>query len=148
MKKVFLLIAVTVAIILGIFIGRYSGQLTGGVEKAEKKPLYWTDPMDPQVRRPGPGKSNMGMDLVPVYSEETKAAGTSESIYISPAIVNNLGVRTAPVSKETLARGIETVGYVEPNEKKISHINSCAKISRTGLAGESPVMEGETSPTM
>ncbi len=124
MKKVFLLITVTVAISFGIFIGRYSGQFTGGAEKAEKKPLYWSDPMDPQVRRPGPGKSQMGMDLVPVYSEETKAAGTSEGIYISPAIVNNLGVRTAPVRKGTLTRGIETVGYIEPNEKKISHINS------------------------
>lgn len=40
--------------------------------KAEKEILYWVAPMDPSYRRDGPGKSPMGMDLVPVYAEEEK----------------------------------------------------------------------------
>ena len=32
-----------------------------------KEPLYWVAPMDPNYRKDGPGKSPMGMDLVPVY---------------------------------------------------------------------------------
>jgi len=39
---------------------------------AEKEILYWVAPMDPDFRRDGPGKSPMGMDLVPVYAEEKK----------------------------------------------------------------------------
>ena len=39
---------------------------------AEKEILYWVAPMDPAYRRDGPGKSPMGMDLVPVYKEEKK----------------------------------------------------------------------------
>jgi Cu(I)/Ag(I) efflux system membrane fusion protein len=43
------------------------------VEKpAEKEILYWVAPMDPNFRRDEPGKSPMGMDLVPVYAEEKK----------------------------------------------------------------------------
>ena len=38
---------------------------------AEKNPLYWVAPMDPNFRRDEPGKSPMGMDLIPVYTDES-----------------------------------------------------------------------------
>ena len=41
-------------------------------KKEEKEILYWVAPMDPEYRRDKPGKSPMGMDLVPVYAEEKK----------------------------------------------------------------------------
>jgi len=42
-------------------------------EKTDQKEiLYWVAPMDPAYRRDKPGKSPMGMDLVPVYAEEQK----------------------------------------------------------------------------
>lgn len=37
---------------------------------AERKILYWRAPMDPTYIRDTPGKSPMGMDLVPVYADE------------------------------------------------------------------------------
>ena len=45
---------------------------SGGDKKVEKEILYWVAPMDPSFRRDEPGKSPMGMDLVPVYAEEQK----------------------------------------------------------------------------
>ena len=41
-------------------------------EKNDKKPLYWIDTMEPDVHYAKPGKSRMGMDLVPVYPKEKK----------------------------------------------------------------------------
>jgi RND family efflux transporter MFP subunit len=41
--------------------------------KKERKIKYWVAPMDPTYIRDKPGKSPMGMDLVPVYEEETSA---------------------------------------------------------------------------
>lgn len=38
--------------------------------KADKKPLYWVDPMEPDVHYKASGKSRMGMDLLPVYPKE------------------------------------------------------------------------------
>lgn len=37
---------------------------------AETKPLYWVDPMEPNIHYSAPGKSRMGMELVPVYPKK------------------------------------------------------------------------------
>ncbi|MDP4870666.1 MAG: efflux RND transporter periplasmic adaptor subunit, partial [Gammaproteobacteria bacterium] len=57
---------------------------------ASPDPLYWVAPMDPNYRRDTPGKSPMGMDLVPVYATDDAQGMVS----ISPVVENNLGVRT------------------------------------------------------
>jgi len=84
----------------------------------ERKLLYWVAPMDPAYRRDGPGKSPMGMDLVPVYDE-----GGGATVKISPTVENNMGVRTAKAERKRLWRKIDTVGYVDFDENKISHIH-------------------------
>ena len=43
-------------------------------QDAAQEPLYWVAPMDPDYRRDRPGKSPMGMDLVPVYAQASGAA--------------------------------------------------------------------------
>lgn len=88
------------------------------------KPLYWVAPMDANYKRDKPGKSPMGMDLVPVYEDSGKGpdegAGT---IRISPDVVNNLGVRTTQAGFKLLHTEIKTVGYVAYNEDKLVHIH-------------------------
>jgi Cu(I)/Ag(I) efflux system membrane fusion protein len=87
----------------------------------EREILYWVAPMDPNYRREKPGKSPMGMELIPVYVD---AAGAADgTISIAPEVVQNLGVRTARVERSRLWRGIDTVGYVDFDESKLSHIH-------------------------
>jgi Cu(I)/Ag(I) efflux system membrane fusion protein len=90
--------------------------------QAAKEPLYWVAPMDPNFKRDKPGKSPMGMDLVPVY-EESNASATPGTIRISPDVVNNLGVRLATVERKALKNIINTVGYVQYDEDKLVHIH-------------------------
>ena len=85
----------------------------------EKEILYWVAPMDPNYRRDGPGKSPMGMDLLPVYADSDDEG----VVRIAPEVVNNLGVRTALVQRGRFSRKIDTVGYVNFDESKISHIH-------------------------
>ena len=85
----------------------------------EREILYWVAPMDPGYRRDGPGKSPMGMDLVPVYADD----GDGRTVTIAPEIVQNLGVRTTRSERSRLWRGIDTVGYVDYDESKVSHIH-------------------------
>lgn len=120
MRKGLWILGIILAITVGIVIGRYSSHSP----IPEKKPLYWIDAMEPAVHYPGPGKSHMGMELVPVYPDDQKS--DPSSVRIAPAVINNLGVRTVTVKQGELARRIEAVGYVEPNENKISHIHSYA----------------------
>jgi len=92
--------------------------------QANREPLYWAAPMDPSYRRDGPGKSPMGMDLIPVYPE---AQNTPQQeiglVRISSNVENNLGVRLARVERKTLAAEIRTVGYVQYNQDTLVHIH-------------------------
>ncbi|MDO6427005.1 efflux RND transporter periplasmic adaptor subunit [Thalassotalea sp. 1_MG-2023] len=91
---------------------------------SEKKPLYWVAPMDANYRRDQPGKSPMGMDLIPVY-EQTDSANEHGpgTVEISPYVVNNLGVRTEPVALKAMHSEISTVGYVQYDENALVHIH-------------------------
>ena len=90
-------------------------------EDGDQEILYWVAPMDANYRRDKPGKSPMGMELVPVYADE--ASGDGSSVTIAPEVVQNLGVRTAVAERSRLWRGIDTVGYVDYDESKVSHIH-------------------------
>ncbi len=90
----------------------------------EKTPIYWVAPMDANYTRDKPGKSPMGMDLIPVYDDGGASADTGPgTIRISPEVVNNLGVRTALVEHKTLHAEIKTVGYVQYDEDQLVHIH-------------------------
>lgn len=88
-----------------------------------QQPLYWVAPMDANYRRDKPGKSPMGMDLVPVFAEDAQPAAEPGIVRINPNVVNNLGVRTAPVILALLEASIETVAYVQYNEDSLVHIH-------------------------
>jgi len=75
-SKMPILAALIVGLAGGVLISNYTilGEdldlKKAGETKTEKEILYWVAPMDPSYRRDKPGKSPMGMDLVPVYAEE------------------------------------------------------------------------------
>lgn len=87
----------------------------------QREILYWEAPMDPSYRRDEPGKSPMGMDLVPVYADQAQQAGL---VKIDPGVVNQLGVRTAEAQRRTLTRSIRAVGNVTYNQRRMSHVHT------------------------
>lgn len=89
----------------------------------ERKVKYWRAPMDPNYISETPGKSPMGMDLVPVYEDET-SAGTGTTIRISPVVVQNMGVRTAVVERSDLVRTIRTVGTIDYDEPLVRDVTT------------------------
>ena len=95
-----------------------------GAEENSNQPLYWVAPMDPNYRRDKPGKSPMGMDLIPVYAEQDSGSSAGPgAIKISPEVVNNLGVKTGTVKYRKLHNQIKTVGYVKYNEDLLVHLH-------------------------
>lgn len=126
---------------IGMYGAQQSGILNGSsgdsaaTASAEKKILYWVAPMDPNFRKDGPGKSPMGMDLIPVYEGDENNDDDSNAIIIKPSVVNNIGVRTAPVERMDLSRSIETVGYLDYDESKIKqvHVRSDGWIERLAV---------------
>jgi len=86
-------------------------------------PLYWKAPMDPTYVRDAPGKSPMGMDLVPECPSATSAAPEG-SLIIDAATVQNIGVRTATVERRDLARSVRAVGRVAYDERRVAHVHT------------------------
>jgi Cu(I)/Ag(I) efflux system membrane fusion protein/cobalt-zinc-cadmium efflux system membrane fusion protein len=98
-----------------------AGSETSTVPEGERKIKYWVAPMDPTFIRDEPGKSPMGMDLVPVYEDE---AATGSIISIDPVTSQNMGVRTTSVMRKDLSRTVRTVGLVGYEEPKQFSVNS------------------------
>lgn len=88
----------------------------------ERKPLKYRHPMNPSIFSDTPAKDDMGMDYIPVYADEEPSA-VGSGIRVAPEVVNNLGVRTAPVERGDLSRQIETVGYLDYDERALSHVH-------------------------
>lgn len=91
-------------------------------DKKDKRILYWRAPMDPTYISDKPGKSPMGMDLIPVYEGEEPGGG--KTITIDPVTVQNIGVRTAEVKRLPFYRNIRTVGHVDYDEQRLYVVNT------------------------
>jgi len=100
MNRYSILFIIIVAGILLVYYGWPNTQ-TADKNKTTQKILYWVAPMDPNYRRDEPGKSPMGMDLVPIYADQD--VSEKNSVKISSQMVNNLGVRVAVVKKNGVA---------------------------------------------
>lgn len=151
MKKAIQLISV---LVIGMILGyggskltndRVNDQGSAASKDGEREILYWVAPMDSNFRRDKPGKSPMGMDLVPVYAKSGEE--TSESVRIDPNVIQNLGVRSESVRYGTLNREIETVGYVEYDENALQHIHTRVDgwVEKLSVKAEGdPVSKNET----
>jgi Cu(I)/Ag(I) efflux system membrane fusion protein/cobalt-zinc-cadmium efflux system membrane fusion protein len=88
--------------------------------KGKRKIKYWVAPMDPTYIRNSPGKSPMGMDLVPVYEDQAQSGST---ISIDPATIQDMGILTVRVKRRNLTKNIRTVGLVDYEEPRQYSIN-------------------------
>lgn len=119
--------SLVIGAIAGFTVARLTSTSGGDVDTSsggENKVLYWVAPMDPGFRSDQPGKSPMGMDLIPVYESDQPGMNATEgAVQIAPAVINNLGVRTAKVERQDLGRKIDAVGYIGYDETKVTHID-------------------------
>jgi Cu(I)/Ag(I) efflux system membrane fusion protein len=108
---------IALATTLGYFAGHRSAagssvatESMAAQEDAEEEVLYWYDPMVPDQHFDKPGKSPfMDMMLVPRYASESNEAGVG----ISSALQQNLGVRTATVTLDTIASPVRAPGTLQ-----------------------------------
>jgi len=94
---------------------------SGDSASHQRRILYYWDPMlGPSSIAHAPGKSAMGMDLVPVYEDEQSAG---PAVRIDATIVQNMGVRTAEVSCGPLEKTVRAMGMLEVPETAQYEIN-------------------------
>lgn len=67
-----------------------------------------------------PGKSPMGMEMVPVYEDEAPAEG---GVHVSSSFLQNFSVRTAVAEGGSIPVDIRTIGILTYNERDIASVN-------------------------
>jgi Cu(I)/Ag(I) efflux system membrane fusion protein len=116
--------------VAGYWLGtRSAAQATPPVAaaKAERKILYYRNPMGLPDTSPVPKKDSMGMDYVPVYegeevSESGKQAASAGQVKVSVEKIQKLGVKTEHAAMRSLDKTVRAAGRVEINERNIHSI--------------------------
>lgn len=106
---------------LGGSAGIEKGTVSDAAGEKERKIIYWKAPMDPTEIYDEPGKSKMGMDLVPVYEDEVSGGGGTDTerkivywkapmdpteIYDEPG-KSKMGMDLVPVYEDELVGGVD-----------------------------------------
>ncbi|WPL19684.1 Cation efflux system protein CusB precursor [Thiorhodovibrio winogradskyi] len=121
------------------------------IEHAKKHldPKY-VCPMHPRIIRDEPGTCPIcGMDLVEKWLDPMTSPNRSKhpEVSLASAVVQTLGVRTAPAERGTLWRYIRTLGRVSHDETRLAHIHPRTPgwIEALDLRAEGePVKKGQT----
>jgi RND family efflux transporter MFP subunit len=90
---------------------------------ATRKILYYKSTMMPGETSPKPAKDSMGMDMVPVYSDQA-AAASSSTIAIDPATIQMMNIQTTEIERGPLRRTIRTVGTIDYNETALADVTT------------------------
>ena len=87
----------------------------GAPPSAERKLLYYRNPMGLPDTSPVPKKDSMGMDYLPVYEGDDKGGGVA----LSPEKIQMSGVRTEVAELRELGHTLRVTGRVELNERRV-----------------------------
>jgi len=126
-------ILITALVTLGI--GLTAGYLLAPTEKAvvdhqaqeaeAAKPVFYRNPMNPNITSPVPAEDEMGMKYIPVYADgkggNDASAGT---VSIDAVTTQNIGVRTAIAERTTMAREVRSIGRITFDEQRVARFHS------------------------
>ncbi|PBI78867.1 efflux transporter periplasmic adaptor subunit [Rahnella victoriana] len=111
--------SVLIALAAGFTAGRHSqpDASSASATPAERKVLYWYDPMTPDQRFDKPGKSPfMDMDLMPRYADEVADDG---GVTVSARQQQNLGMRSEKVQMRMISAPLNVYGTVSADERSL-----------------------------
>jgi Cu(I)/Ag(I) efflux system membrane fusion protein len=100
----------------------YKAELRSPAGTAQRKILYYRNPMGLADISPTPKKDQMGMDYIPVYSDE--ATDTAGAVRISPEKIQRAGIRTEIVKLHALNRTLRAVGTVVHDESRLAVVTA------------------------
>ena len=95
-----------------------------------RKILFYRSPMNATETSPTARKDSMGMDFVPVYSDEMEAgsgppgpAGLA-TVTVDARKESLLGLKTVAVTRAPFETSIRTTGRVAPDERRVHHVHT------------------------
>jgi len=96
-----------------------------GTAAGDREILFYRNPMDPSITSPEPRKDEMGMDYVPVYSEDAESVAAQGAVVtIDPSVQQNMNVVTQRVQRRDIAHEVRTVGYFEYDQERMVSVTT------------------------
>jgi Cu(I)/Ag(I) efflux system membrane fusion protein len=124
------LVITALILVVGLSAGYWLGQSNLGPPEdgmpsaaPERKPLYYRNPMNPEITSPVPAKDNMNMDYLPVYADKVQGSETAGTVRIDPVVQQNIGVRTATAELASLSHTVRAVGRIGYDERTITQLH-------------------------
>lgn len=91
---------------------------------AEKKPIFYRNPMNPSITSPVPAKDSMGMDYIPVYAEEEKKPSERKILFyrnpMNPSVTSpvpakdSMGMDYVPVYADEESNEVAGTVKIDP----------------------------------
>lgn len=90
-------------------------------EQATRRILYYRNPMGLPDTSPSPKKDSMGMDYIPVYTEDEHTATDhgAHGVTLSVGKIQKLGVRTVRVTRGVIDRVVRSSGRIVADERRV-----------------------------
>lgn len=126
-KNILLLILVLLAGISVLSVGcGKPGYETRAAEAVDERETLYTCGMHPEVIQEGPGQCPIcGMNLTPVEAGVNDVDGMMpNSVWVDPAMIQNIGVRYAPVEAGPVERTIRAAAHVDFDEGKYAVLST------------------------
>jgi Cu(I)/Ag(I) efflux system membrane fusion protein len=120
---------VVAAVVIAAFFGGYLVRGCGAPRDVrehiadEKKPLFWTCSMHPQVRSDRPGQCPLcQMDLIPVYAGDEEGTLKPRQLRLTARAAALAQVQTTPAERRFVELDIRMVGKVEHDETRVAQV--------------------------
>ena len=93
-----------------------------------RKLLYYRSPMGTGETSPVPRKDSMGMEFVPVYSDEAGASAPGPeglaTVTVDARKLSLLGLKTIAVTRAPFETSIRTTGRIAADERRVHHVHT------------------------
>ncbi len=114
-------------LVAGYMLAQQAHETTAKSSQAvvkERQVLFYRNPMNPAITSPVFTQDEMGMDYIAVYADDDgDSSAPVGTVKINPTVVQNIGVRTAKATLETLSRNIRAVGRVAFDEERVARLH-------------------------
>ena len=125
MKPTLVVLVVAAAFLGGLELERWRAK-PAAAGTAERKVLYWVDPMHPWYKSDKPGIApDCGMKLVPMYAgEQLPNRVAANAVQVSPEKQQSIGVEYGTAEYETTADTIRAAARVTLDDTKIVKVQT------------------------
>ena len=125
MKPTLVVLVVAAAFLGGFELERWRAK-SAAAGPAERKVLYWVDPMHPWYKSDKPGIApDCGMKLVPMYAgEQLPNQAAANAIQVSPETQQTIGVEYGTAEYEATADTIRAAARVTLDETRIVKVQT------------------------